>query len=49
MELVGGYEYEIDHKVIISSYLLAGKCTKYIADEVLMAVNVKVMVLWDVA
>ena len=35
--------------MIISSYLLAGKCTKYIEDEVLMAVNVKVMVLWDVA
>jgi uncharacterized membrane protein len=47
--LVGSYESETDHKLIISSYLLAGKCTKYTADEVLVAINVKVMVSWDVA
>jgi hypothetical protein len=46
---VGGYESEIDHKFIISSYLLAGKCTIYVEDEVLMAINAKVVVLWDVA
>ena len=36
-------------KLIIYSYLLAGKYTKYIADEVLVAINVKVVVLWHVA
>jgi len=46
--LLGGYESEIDHKLIISSYLLAAQCTKCIADEVPMAINVKAMVLWDV-
>lgn len=48
-KLVGGYESDIDHKLIIYIYLFAGKCTKYIADEVLVAVNVKAMVLWGVA
>ena len=47
-KLLGGCESENDHKLIISSYLLAAQCTKYVADGVPMAINVKVMVLWVV-
>jgi hypothetical protein len=47
--LIGGYESEIDHKLIISSYRLAEKLKEVIEDEALMTVNVKVMALWDVA
>jgi hypothetical protein len=35
--------------ILFIVYVLVGKCTKYIEDEVLMAVNAKIMILWDVA